>query len=134
MTAVPIRFKDGVRLNADAPAIAFILAALNLAARDVDLKLPEDGLIITAGRDGQHMEGSKHYTDEAIDLRSHNFPSRAAAVVFVSRLGSILGRRFSVLFEDAGTSNEHFHIQVRKGLKFEADPSPSVLSNPELPA
>jgi hypothetical protein len=63
---------DGVRIE-------------NLCAQIKD-KLPEldkitrrvcgTELVITSGNDGHHMQGSKHYSDEAIDIRTWYIPKQ----------------------------------------------------------
>ena len=77
-----------------------------------------DKLVITAMSNGVHMKDSKHYTGEAIDLRSNNFSSRDAKRTFRSEFEKFLGPKFRVLLEGETTINEHFHIQVRKGMEF----------------
>lgn len=72
-------------------------------------------LVVTSGNDSTHSTGSRHYTDEAIDLRSHNFVSRAAKREFRVWWEEYLGPQFRVLLEQEGTPNEHFHAQVKKG-------------------
>lgn len=68
-------------------------------------------LVITAASDGKHKVGSRHYTFEAIDLRTKTFKDHQAKVGFASRLRNELGSGFTVLLESEGTPNEHLHIQ-----------------------
>jgi hypothetical protein len=75
-------------------------------------------LVITSMNDSTHGENSRHYTNEAIDIRSHNFPNREMKRLFRVELEKHLGPRFRVLLENVGTSNEHFHVQVKKGMQF----------------
>ena len=70
-------------------------------------------LVITAASDGTHKAGSKHYTYEALDVRSKSFPTDDAKRAFAIRLRAELGQNFTVLFENEGQSQEHFHIQKR---------------------
>lgn len=74
-------------------------------------------LVITAGTDGAHVAGSRHYKGEALDLRSKNF-RKADREPFRVDLERSLGPKFRVLLEGDGTVNEHFHIQVRKGVVY----------------
>jgi hypothetical protein len=112
-----IRYKNNsVKANTAAPAIRYIMAGLGVVELDADLLLPDDGLVITSGNDSVHMEGSKHYTDEALDVRSKSFANRSAKLSFVARLQTVLGRRYSVMLEHEGVPNEHFHVQVRRGM------------------
>lgn len=74
--------------------------------------------VITSINDGEHMEGSRHYTNEALDLRSKNFKDQSTKEAFEAVLQLRLGKKFTVLLENIGKSNEHFHIQVKKGMTF----------------
>jgi len=63
-------------------------------------------LVITSGSDGQHMTGSLHYSDEALDLRIWDLddPARVAA-----ELQAKLGEDFDVVF---GPSHDtHIHAE-----------------------
>lgn len=82
-------------------------------------------LLITAGRNGKHMPGSRHYTDQALDIRSHTFTDKLQFVAAViARLGEAeacvtrTGEGFRTkdqqwlgILEGAGTPNEHFHFE-----------------------
>ena len=72
-------------------------------------------LVITSANDSQHKAGSKHYENLAVDVRSKSFADATARAAFVSALKQELGLEFTVLFEGAGTPNEHFHVQKKKG-------------------
>lgn len=74
-------------------------------------------LVITSANDGKHMKTSRHYKDEALDVRTHNWsvtPNRSKAFI-MGWLQTQLGPKFTVMLEDEGTPNEHCHIQVKKG-------------------
>lgn len=102
---VKLSVKKGVRFDADHPALGRMLAEL--------LLLDYDGeIVITAGTNGTHMSGSKHYSGQAIDIRVHNLPSPEA---IAKKLRDSLGPRFTVLHESPNTPNAHLHVQVRKG-------------------
>lgn len=77
-----------------------------------------DKLVITAMSNGVHTQNSKHYTGEAIDLRSNNFQSRELKREFRAGFETYLGPKFRVLLESETLLNEHFHIQVKKGQEF----------------
>lgn len=99
------------------PGLAFILYGLEKFHRQRKVEQPEN-LIITSLNDSQHSSNSRHYKNEAIDVRSKNFPSRESKRIFRQELELFLGPFFRVLIESEGTDNEHFHIQVKKGLKY----------------
>lgn len=107
-----ITTKPSVRVKEISPALAWILFALEGFARKLDV-VPE--LVITSINDSEHGVGSRHYTNEAVDVRSKNFPDVASKLAFRASLELALGPKFRVLFEDPAGNNEHFHIQVKKG-------------------
>lgn len=111
-----IKTKSGnVNLVVLTPALAHIFWRLEQFHRDFG---PVEELVITSINDGNHKQDSRHYTNEAIDIRSHNFPSEFLKKEFRRELEAYLGPKFRVLYESAGTPNQHFHVQVRKGMKF----------------
>lgn len=108
---------DDVRLKVLSPALAWIFYKLELFHRTKICPMPED-LVITSINDGQHAIDSRHYRNEAIDIRSHNFIDEAQKLMFAMHLQDWLGPKFRVLFENKGLPNEHFHVQVKKGMIF----------------
>jgi hypothetical protein len=68
---------------------------------------------ITSANDfGCHARFSKHYMNLALDFRMHDIPSDKRDEL-VAAIKKALGERFLVLWEDAGTTNEHLHIELR---------------------
>jgi hypothetical protein len=106
--------KSGVRFKGFTRALVRIVGAVLLVAertpgmRDV---------VITSANDGRHSKRprSRHYTNEALDIRSRTFPTDAARQAFLRALRSELGRKFWCAYEGHGTPNAHFHVQARKG-------------------
>ena len=109
--------KPGVRFAVISPALVHMLDVVERLSRTLD-GLPDEGLVITSGSDGRHMVGSRHYSGEAIDLRSKNLRPDVRARLLVA-LRDELGEPFTVLLEDEDTPNVHLHIQVTKGRRFE---------------
>tara|TARA_R110000751_G_scaffold80357_2_gene162268 strand:- start:170 stop:556 length:387 start_codon:yes stop_codon:yes gene_type:complete len=74
-------------------------------------------VVITSANDGKHSQRprSRHYTDEAIDLRSRNFQTADARDRFLVRLREELGGRFYVAYEGHGKPSAHIHVQPRRG-------------------
>jgi len=107
-----IQFKSTVRIKRWTPAIAKIIDSLNILQNKYTW-LPE--LVITSANDSTHSENSRHYKDEALDVRSKNFNTLIDKLLFKSALSEELGAKFVVLLEDIDKPNEHFHIQVKKG-------------------
>ena len=106
-----------VRFNRLTPAMAYMLYKLE-QFHYLDLVPQPEDLVITSMNDGKHMEGSRHYTDEAMDLRSKNFQDNPHKVIFASAFQEFLGNKFRVILENLNKPNEHFHIQVRKGMRY----------------
>lgn len=109
--------KPGVRFAIITPALVHMLGVVERLSREL-FGLPAEGLVITAGSDGTHMEGSKHYTGEAIDVRSKSLTWSAKAAL-IDGLRRELGPQFTVLLEDEDGAQEHVHLQVKKGRRFE---------------
>ncbi len=62
-------------------------------------------LVITSANDGAHMKGSKHYTNEAVDLRTFYFSNWTARKV-TRKIKKKLGKDFDVVFE-----GDHIHVE-----------------------
>jgi hypothetical protein len=114
-----IEFKPGATVRVISPTLLWIFQSLR---KVLDAAEPEV-LTVTSVNDGRHMEGSRHYTDEAIDLRSKSFVSGDAKRAFAAALTLQLnsnrsGTPFVVILESEGLLNEHFHIQPRRGYTY----------------
>lgn len=86
-----IRIKAGVQ-----PRNLVIAAAVANVGHEMDVDV-----VITSGTDGQHMQGSKHYTGEALDIRLV-----ANEAEFVQRLGAHLGANYQLIVE-----RDHLHVE-----------------------
>lgn len=82
--------------------------------------LAEHGLycMVTSLNDERHRAGSKHYSGEAVDLRSHHIPAALEDRV-LEQLRAALGRDYDVILEARGTPNEHIHCE------FDPKPNPA---------
>ena len=113
-----ILFKAGVRVKRLTPALLRILNVLYQEHSSEPRAGPRfpgqpDDLGVTSINDSEHLRGSRHYVDEALDLRSFNFPSREAKRAWRTHRAGLMPE-FTVLLEGEGTPSEHFHIQPRK--------------------
>lgn len=68
-------------------------------------------VVVTSGNDSTHMQGSRHYSDNALDIRTKDFESTAAKRAFLAAVLARLGRDYEGLIEDLGGPNEHAHIE-----------------------
>lgn len=112
--------KEGAIFRRITPALVRMLDALDsiaLSGRELVPGIPDE-LVITSVNDSTHTPTSRHYRDEAMDLRSKSFPHRAAKDLFQMTLQARLGPRFTVLFEGEHTEQEHFHCQPKKGTTY----------------
>jgi hypothetical protein len=102
-----IKTKAGVKPH----CLGMMAAVANVAQM---LTTPLD-VVITAGTDGAHMAGSKHYIGEALDIRSKGFPNRATKKMFIEQVLGRLGPGYQMFVESEGTENEHFHLEYDPG-------------------
>lgn len=107
--------KPEVRFKKFSPAIMSILNCLYSLNLQKIPAFPEDFVITSVNDSLSHSTTSKHYQDLAMDVRSKNFTSLENKQFFKSRIQNYLGPKFTILLENEGTANEHFHIQVKKG-------------------
>jgi hypothetical protein len=105
-----ILVKEGVRFRKLIPEIYLILPVID----EVFLNHSLDA-VITSGNDSTHMQGSLHYVDRALDLRSHHLPAGSEEVV-VNELRAALGLEYTVILEGRDTLNEHIHLQWRRAI------------------
>lgn len=91
--------KDGVELQLQPVMIDALMTIAGVFAKhNVDL-------VVTAGTDGTHMVGSKHYTGNAVDLRSRHLIVVQKALI-LSDMKQALGNDFDCLLE-----GDHFHVE-----------------------
>lgn len=65
---------------------------------------------LTSGLDGEHKEDSLHYSGMATDWRTKDLPATKKSQM-IAEVKNILGIHYDVLFEYAGTPNEHMHVE-----------------------
>lgn len=95
-----LSLKDGVRFTDVSHHIIAVLPVIERIYRSLG-----QNCVITSCRDGRHMAGSKHYTGEAIDLRTHYFNALEKADV-LQCLQHALGPDFDVVLE-----SDHLHVE-----------------------
>ena len=87
------------------PKSLIILAAVTNAAYDLGISVT-----LTSGNDSTHMPGSKHYTDEALDFRTHGY-DLARSTQWKTLSLQRLGAAYQGWVEHPGLPNEHMHIE-----------------------
>ena len=108
--------KQTVRFRRFTPALMRILRAVYDVTRG---QSEPSEVVITSVNDSTHGPQSRHYTDEAIDVRTKHFASETAKLRFAALLRAELGPAFTVLYENPAGENQHLHIQPRKGTVYE---------------
>jgi hypothetical protein len=98
--------KSSVRFKGFTPALLRMLRALHAVA---------PACVITSANDSTHSPTSRHYTNEALDIRTKDLPTEQAKRDLVAALRRELGSAFTVLYEDPGGANQHIHIQPKRG-------------------
>lgn len=98
-----ITLKQDVEINGIRPetVLAISIAASVMAKHNQDL-------MVTSVRDGVHMEGSRHYTGHAFDMRSNTMTAEQIAAVR-QELTEALGPDFDVVVEKL-----HIHVEFDK--------------------
>jgi len=85
---------------------------LLIAMQVVEEEFSKYGLdtVITAVSNGAHKEGSRHYSGEALDIRTkHAAGMQKNITLLVKQRLDPLG--FDVILEDLGKDNEHLHVE-----------------------
>jgi len=118
-----LRCTSTVRFDVIDEATIYLLSTLQKVAARLEIA----AVWITSGTDGAHSgPDDPHHHGHALDIRTHNFPTRAERVAFVEALGLALGKAFFVFLEDPDTDNEHVHAQVKRGVTFPPRPITSA--------
>lgn len=117
---MPLAYKHGVRIERRTMALSH-MESCALATQE-ELGYP-DVLLVTSANDSQHMTGSRHFSDEALDWRTkgpfeNTMRSQARKLKFRKRFAELLGDRFTVMLEGTGKAHEHLHSQVKKGRRY----------------
>jgi hypothetical protein len=107
--------KDSVRFKEFTPAMITMLVVLFELARSIDYV---DEVVITSANDSTHAATSRHYSNEALDIRVRNFTDKKQLAKFIIQLEDSLGAKFTVIYEMPGTPNAHIHVQPKKGTTY----------------
>ena len=97
-----IYFKDGVDFSEMDMDIWY---AVSVVALVYEWKGARE-LVITSGRDGNHMKGSRHNDGRAVDIRTWNVPSDSLDSA-VKTTEELLGSKYDVVLEAT-----HLHIEL----------------------
>jgi hypothetical protein len=121
-----LTFKPGARVDALKPEITRIYPRVEAAWRSHEAPAP----VVTSGNDSRHKKGSRHYSDEAIDLRCNNLADDHCRRI-ADTLQRDLGPDYFVDFErfPKAPANDHIHVEydprVRSGTPRRAQIAPT---------
>lgn len=114
-----IDIKAGCKFKRFTPQLAtFIMAVI----RTWDLHTPAIVPVITSANDSKHMRESKHYKDEAWDLRTNNIPDAGKIEEIARTLRVDLGNDYDVVVENdlfmdgVQIKWKHIHVEWDKGV------------------
>ena len=99
-----LKTKTGVK-----PANLIILCAIANVVQT--LQEPAE-VVITSANDSQHMVGSKHYSGEALDIRTKSFANHTAKQSFLDAVLKRLGKGDQGFIENEGKDSEHIHVEL----------------------
>lgn len=113
------QIKRGARIGGLSPDVRAVYPQIVEAWRSTGGPTP----VITSGNDSKHMRGSRHYDDQAIDIRCNNIPDEHCEKI-TDGLRRSIGPDFDVQFEKfpKAPARDHVHIEY--------DPKPK----PKTPA
>lgn len=95
-----ISIKRDVKLHTLSPQIVLALLVAWSIYRNRGYRI-----MITSGNEGQHMAGSKHYTGDALDLRTNDLPDQMIEEI-THDIRDALGPDYDVIAEPT-----HLHIE-----------------------
>jgi hypothetical protein len=109
-----VTVKQGVLFTIIAPGGFRILEAISQTARELQIDL-----CVTSACDGEHSGPTDpHKRGEAYDVRSKTLTIMQKNAVLLSLSEKLPADKFYFFLEAAGTANEHFHCQVKKGATY----------------
>lgn len=97
-----MKFKQNTVVSSLHAQMALVLYHADL----IHEELTGDELTVTSVNDGRHMPGSKHYTGEAVDLRTWSLKNDQRVAEFIHRLATAIGDNFDIVLEPT-----HIHVE-----------------------
>ena|ERR1700757_3238862 len=111
-----VRVKPGVEFTVIAPGGFLMLSAIQAATSPLEMNMD---LTITSACDGVHSgPDDPHHRGEAYDIRTHDMTSQQKTDCVAIIMGLLGWDQFYGFLEDAGSDNEHIHVQVKKGTTY----------------
>jgi len=98
---------ENVKIDQLCKEIKYIIENIENACKKLEGK--DYQITITSGNDSKHMKNSKHYTNEAIDIRINNMKYPVGNTINIRKA---IGRNYDVILE-----MNHIHIEWDKKTK-----------------
>lgn len=126
---ITVAFKKGVQVQKWTYSLDWIMHCLLMISESYKGSdwLPVE-LVVTSINDGNHSKNplSRHYTNEAIDIRVHNFATKDDVKKFIEVLDVYINQHsdaarknaFTILHEYEDLPDEHIHVQPRIGTTY----------------
>ena len=104
-----IQVKPGANISNISPSISSCYDAIDKAIQN---NSNHNEAIITSGNNGKHKGGSKHYSNEAIDIRGNNVTDKQMQNI-ADNIRNSLGNNYDVILEYFPNNpvNDHIHIE-----------------------
>ena len=102
-----IYFKDGVRIKILLPEIWTLFPILDEIWRVTAEKNPT----ITSANDSKHKLQSKHYVNQALDIRSKDLSEQQKDQILEELKKRLNPIGYDVILEGRGSSWEHYHVE-----------------------
>lgn len=100
----PLKIKNGVHINGR--HFDHDIRIMLDIARITSPALEDDTVWVTSANDSKHMTTSKHYSNEAFDIRTRNLINSEDAKIWVFRMQENLGDDYDVVLE-----RDHLHLE-----------------------
>lgn len=102
-----LKFKDTVRLGEYfSPQILLAIVVAEMLLKDLGAEC-----WVTSLDDSKHSVESKHYTGQAVDLRTKNLDEEQKTAFLIRMKGRLTQLGFDVILEARNTDNEHLHVE-----------------------
>lgn len=98
-----LKYKAGVVVSRQAIIAAAVINAANVLGIKKDIT-------VTSGNDSKHKSDSKHYTNEALDIRTKNLTANEKHALHTA-VQARLGKHYQVFLEFEHGPQEHLHIE-----------------------
>jgi hypothetical protein len=106
-----VKVKNGVKFEEFRPCVVTLIETLGEVANEIN-----KDIWITSANDGKHKNGSKHYSNEALDIRIKNLSSEESWIVHkrLSGLNDLVDYNNEPFYKncyDVVLESDHIHVE-----------------------